>query len=405
MRKKISKINKDGWNNYLFLMMICLVFLFGMYGLVKTPQKASNSENRNLTQFSHFTIKNFLNGKFQDNFENALSDQFIFSEKIRNMYGATIAHLPDFGLKDVVCRDHYMSVVNDTNNSIRTFDCGDYLVRVPKKPTAKKLAILKENISKFNHVNSLKDSYYYIMNTSATFDFEKNQKMVDYEQVLSDEMEGNFNISSLGYDNYEQYKEYFYKTDHHWNYKGSYQGFLDIAEMLGIKNPMKPIRTFTNHEYFFGTMAKALRRYEDLEEFTIYEFAFPEHDIFVNGVPKTKYSHIDDFITHNYEYSQAYTFYQGVYGTSRGEIVFDFHQPKKQNLLIFCDSFGHPLKELIAQYYNKTYVVDLRHYEDSMKKPFVFSDYIKENKIDKVLFIASSEYFLLESDTTRGLEL
>lgn len=49
-------------------------------------------------------------------------------------------------------------------------------------------------------------------------------------------------------------------------------------------------------------------------------------------------------------------------------------------------------------------MVDLRHYKDNMRKDFVFSDYIKKNKIDKVLFIASSEYFLLEGDTTKGLE-
>ena len=40
-----------------------------------------------------------------------------------------------------------------------------------------------------------------------------------------------------------------------------------------------------------------------------------------------------------------------------------------------------------------------------MGKAFVLSEYLKKNKIDKVLFIMSSEYFLLEGDTTGGLEL
>lgn len=333
--------------DHAFLGLVIIVFVFGLYSLVKTPREFSAYENRNLAQFTHFVVKDFLSGKFQDNFENALSDQFVFGEKIRNMYGIAVANLPDFGLKNSVCRGHYTSIANDVKNEFRTFDCGDYIVRAPGQLTERNLGILKENISKFDQVNLLIDAYYYVINTSSSFDFESNQRITDYEEILSDEMGGNFNISSLKYENYEQYKDYFYKTDHHWNYKGSYQGFLDIAEMLGIENPMKPIRTFTNHEYFFGTAAKSLRRFEDLDEFTIYEFVFPEHDILINGVPETRYSHIDDFIAHNYKYSQTYTFYQGVYGGSEGEIVFDFHQPKKQNLLIIGDSFSHPLKELI----------------------------------------------------------
>ena len=78
-RVAIKSLRSGFRENYLFLAMICLVLLFGMYGLVKTPRKKSISENRTLTQFSHFTIKNFLNGKFQDDFK----EEFVFSEYIK----------------------------------------------------------------------------------------------------------------------------------------------------------------------------------------------------------------------------------------------------------------------------------------------------------------------------------
>lgn len=389
---------------HVFLALVCLVFILGAYTLIKNPKKTSTVENRNLTQFSHFTINAFLNGKFQDNFDKALADQFPMSEKIRINYGNVVAKLLEIVPNDDICKNRYTSLANDSAGNYRLFNCEDYIVRMPHLPNQKQLEVLESNIAKFNHVNSLIKTYYYIINTPLTFDFEKNENIFDFSEALKEKMSGDFDVATLKYDNFEQYKDYFYKTDHHWNYKGSYQGFLDITNMLDVKNPSKPSGTFSNHECFFGTAAKNVRRFEDLDEFTVYKYDIPEHEIFINGQQKQQYNHIDDFISHNYEYSQLYTFYQNVYGTSYGEIIFDFHNPEKKNLLIITDSFGHPVKELVAQYFNHTHIVDLRHYQDEMKKPFVFSKYINENKIDEVLFIASSEFFLLDNTTTEGLD-
>ena len=389
---------------YVFLVLVCLVFMFGVYTLVKNPKKTSVAENRNLTQFSHFTIKEFLNGKFQDNFERALADQFPMSEKIRVGYGDIMVKMSNIIQFDYFCKNRYTSLPNDKDNKYRTFNCEDYIVRAPSLLGKKQFEILENNISKFSHVNSLLKSNYYIINTSSTYDFEKNEKILDFSDALKEKMSGNFEISSLKYDSFDQYKELFFKTDHHWNYKGSYRGFLDIAKMLDIDKPAKPINVINNHEYFFGTLAKAVRRYDFLEEFVMYEFSIPEHDIYINRNKQSYYNRLEDFKSHNYEYSEDILFYQ-FNGESKGEIIFDYHQPEKKNLLIVTDSFGHPIKELIAQYFNRTNVVDLRHYQDEMKTPFVLSEYIKENEIDEVLFIASSEFFLLEDNTTEGLEL
>ena len=36
----------------------------------------------------------------------------------------------------------------------------------------------------------------------------------------------------LKYRTFEQFCDYFYSTDHHWNHRGSYQGYVDIVHML-----------------------------------------------------------------------------------------------------------------------------------------------------------------------------
>lgn len=396
------KINKNGFReNYFFLIAICLLLVCGVYTFVKNEHKTSTFENRTLAAFQHFTVKDFLEGKFQDGFEDALSDQFTFSSKIRTAYTGMSAALPTFGLKDVVCENHYVTI-SGGNDGYSTFNCEDYILRTPSAPTDFQQKSLQTNIDNLGRLNSLTKTYYYVINTSSAYNFEENRLETNYADVLADNMVGSYKMKELECDDYETYKKYFYKTDLHWNYIGSYQGFLDIADLLGIKNPAKPTGTFTQNEQFFGSYARNLQKYDSPDDFIIYTFDIPEHDTVINGVKK-KYNHFEEFINHDYEYSR-FDFYAYFYGQNYGEIIFDFHQPEKENLLIVADSFSNPLNELIAQYFNKTYIIDLRYYKNEVKKDFALSEYLRDNKIDKTLLIISSEFFIIKDNTTKGFE-
>lgn len=116
-----------------------------------------------------------------------------------------------------------------------------------------------------------------------------------------------------------------------------------------------------------------------------------------------KYNHIEEFINHDYTYNRGMNFYAFAYGNDYGEVVFDFHQPEKPNLLILSNSYSNAINELIAQYFNKTYVVDLRHYERQLKTEFRYSDYVKKNGVEKTLIIADMG-FLLDRELNKGLE-
>ena len=71
--------------------------------------------------------------------------------------------------------------------------------------------------------------------------------------------------------------------------------------------------------------------------------------------------------------------------------------------MIFSNSFDNPINVLIAQYFNKTYAVDIRRYQDVFKEDFAFSEYIKEKEIDKVLFVMGPRILLRNKDN-KGLK-
>lgn len=403
MKKVVDKTLKNDFKeNYVFLVMVCLVFLFGIYGLVKTPQKKSTLENRTLTQFGHFTIKNFLNGRFQDNFENALSDQFLMSEKIRTIYGDTMNNLPMFGIEDIICHGRYISL-NGNKQKSAMFDCDDRMVVLPENISKKWETTMKNNLEKYNHVNKLADTYYYVIEESDMFDFQKDERTIDIKDILRKNLVGNYTLSFLHINNYDEYKGYYYKTDHHLDVDGQYQVYKDVVEMLGVKNIAVPKEVINSHEYFFGSRARDARNYSFLEEFRFNNFSLPNHKTYINKIER-EYGHYKEFINHDYKYKKTFSFYGWVYGGDMGEVIFDYNRPEKDNILVISNSFDNPITPIIAQHFNKTFNVDPRHYKDDLKEDFVISEYIKKNKINKVLFIMSSR-MLFQSPINQGLEL
>ena len=395
-------MKRKNLSNLVFLGLLLVVFGVGVATFLKDKTLYSMAENRELNGFEHFTWNSFAEGAFQDNFELALSDQFFGSEQIKVNYAQFLKNLPTFGIKENICHNKYIELKgNDRRRG--TFNCEEYIVYMPDPLTEEKKLIVEQNIDKYNHVNKLADTYYYFVDDPSSFDFEKNWRVNDYYGLLKKELKGEKGLSRLDYNNYDGYKKFFYKNDHHWDYRGSYQGFIDVAKMLGIKNVAAPTGEYTNHENFFGSYARVTSTYDYPEIFIFYEFDIPKHKTYINGVEK-KYNHFEEYKNHDYGYDRAMNYYAYVYGDDYAEIVFDFDQPKKENLLIVSNSYSNAIDELVAQYYDKTYVIDLRCYKETFKKDFEISKYLADKDIDKVLILMSPTFIWAE-EPNRGLEL
>lgn len=370
---------------------------------MKNETLVSKTENRNLQVFPRFSLEGFMVGNYQDEFEAALSDQFVGSEQIRITYNQVLSHLPTFGIRENICKDRYLEFASNTERRRGVFNCEDYIVYLPELITEEQERIIYNNIEKYNHLNELSKVYYYFVDDPSSFDFEKNERVVDYPELLKEKLKGEAGFGALDYNNYESYKRYFYKTDHHWDYRGSYQGVIDIMGMMNVGMTIEPMKVFTNHENFYGSYARGTNNYDFEEEFRFYDYEISEHKTWING-KQEKYNHYEDYKKHEYDYDKTTNYYAYVYGDDYAEVVFDFEKSDKKNLLIISNSYSNAVNELIAQCFNKTYVIDLRHYKEDFGKDFEVSKYIKENKIDEVLVLMSPT-FIRSEEPNRGLEL
>lgn len=380
--------------NFSFLLVMIIIFALGLITLIKSPTLISTEENRTLTQFSQPNLDTFLDGTYQNQLETALADQFPASEKVKQLYGYAKQNLPTFGLAEQICAGKYLSLDSER----ATFNCEHYIVYRPQvlaeNPT------VTDNLAKFHQMNhrlSRKEIpvYYYAVNDSEVFNFENNQSSTDFKQLLSEAFSGDdYQFAEFNFANYDEYKQLFYQSDHHWNYRGSYQAYTEILDLLGVKSaPLEPTETVAWDEPTYGSHAKLLRLFDPAysDNFTMYQFNFPRHTTHANEIKLDDYGRADDFFAHNYTYNQYDNYYGLYYGSDYAEVELNYDNPGAGNLLIISNSFDNAILKLLASHFNRTYSVDLRRYEAAYNQEFILSDYVKKRDIDQVLVLTSAQ--------------
>lgn len=368
-----------------------LVVFYG--SLFREPKLISTIENRNLVQYPTVSTQNFISGSFQETLENAIGDQSIGSGKIKKLF-KEIKSIFNSYQKNIItivipstC-DHYQVLLDE----YYTFGCGDYIITKPKDYN-----IYIENIkllgANYNEYLNTHDVFIYYIPSNRSIYFDNVKKQV----LLENEIKNSFHyvdFSRLNVNNYEDYKKYFYKTDHHWKKEGQYAAYMDIVKMmLGNKEELIPISNTEEFEVdFFGSYSRINSFYKIKEKFSVYVYDIPKYKSYINKKEmeygyKTKYFNIEYSLDKNTNHYSAY------YGGDFAEIIYDFDNEKKENLLILSSSFSNAINDLIASHFNKTFVIDLRHYFRTFNYNFLPSDYISKNKIDKVLIVGDIYYY------------
>ncbi len=368
----------------IFLFIISMILLGGFIKPIINPVDINYIENRNTNKLPILTAKTFSNNKFQNNLELALADQIPLA--------------------------HYMKLVNKTlflltkinyfnfNNNAKNLGEGlylmdNYLIYYPKD-----LESNKKNIDlKMNNYNNIADKYknidfyLYYIEKDTDINFQNNDKLGIYEQIEG-LLNSNINSFKFNINNFDDFKKYFYKTDHHWNYQGSYKAYKELLDLLKINdNPIEPLYDKCLG-FWSGSKARSLGgQLLFKENFCVYNFNFPKHDTYINNSQ----------IYYNYSYNlENYTneiSYAGFYGADKGLIKYDYYNEDRDNLLIIGESYDNAINELLASHFNKTYNVDLRNYENDIGEKFNFEEFVTVNEVDKVLFIGNIDFYIMDT--------
>lgn len=382
----MKKKNKKSKNYKLYsqiTFLIILILYFGANGIkiLSNSTTYNLAENRTAYKIELPSFDKIVNQTYQDELETAIGDQMLKYNYFKKAYSrfTGFVNLSTVFLFNMNESDKYLNL--KSNNLFKNSLVYMYKNNDEFAATAKDDVIEINNI--LDNINS--NVYLYFVKTDSNVNFETKEEMKpeDYlkEQLkLSDEK-----IKTFSFNNYDEYKKYFYLTDHHWNHKGSYKGYLEMADMMHLNNKLEiKEEVCFNNAKASGSKINNIGNYNFFKEtFCKYEFDLPEFEIYVNNQP-TIYGTPTEELKNSPSVS-----YASIYGFDDKEIIFiNKNIDSNKKLLIFSNSFSNSVNKLLASHYKTTYVIDGRYYEN-----LNLVDYIKENKIDDVLILGNNMLF------------
>jgi len=372
-----------------FILFLLAVMVTGLIVTVFFPHEINQYENRYANKIKTPTLSSIGDQSFQDSIEDALSDQIPLAEKAKAAYNLATSGYLNRVLSPIIklAPPKYVPY-----SSLWLF--GDENIVYPSQKFHYVEGILNDRAELLNSVfekNPGFDFYVYYVEKDTDINFETGEKIATREHIVSqlnipEENKGRFEV-----DSFDTFKEYFYKTDHHWNYKGSYKAYTECLSLLGIdEEPLEPIEE-VNLGKFSGSKGSAVGAGLDQfsDDLIVYTFYLPERTISSNGAALDSYTaSIDKF-----DDKDAVISYAAYYGTDIGELIFSTGDESKENIVIIGESYDNAILELLAGHFNNIYSIDLRHYERTVGEKFVLSEYTEGKDIDKVLLIGNSDFF------------
>lgn len=349
---------KSQFYNVVTVVLFLLVILFFTVAGIFTPDRIfSANENRYLTQKPKLTVENFLEGEFSTDYENYISDQFIWRDswiKIKTVSEILI------GKKDVngvyLCKDDYLIETQTDINEEKAYDNADTMVSFLNKkaeelgdshvalmivPTA--VVTLKDKLPKY----------------AQTFD---QNKYIDYMKRL---FGGNFvDVRDTLNSHADEYL--YYKTDHHWTTNAAYFAYREWAEKMGFTPYSEDeFEIVPAADDFLGTVYSKLNYAKSADEIYLYKIKQDiRYDVDINMGAKQ----MDDL----YEMSHLETKdkYSVFLDGNNSIVTIDTTGGRKdgETLLIIKDSYAHCFIPFVVNHYEKTVVVDMRYLKMPMNQ-------------------------------------
>jgi hypothetical protein len=371
----------------LIVMFLGVIFTIPMITKLQKSQAISQFENRKLAEIPVLNKTSLLSGEYFSKWETYLSDHiygrntWIKSYTFINMVVLGKANINNI----VIGRDGFL---------LPFFDYDDKYEAINSE----------ENLSKM--VDQLKELQDKMMLQGGSFYFvgvpsQASYHRTEYPKHLQNKSELLNNIERQIFDKLDQLDvaninmndvfhkrpniEYYYKTDHHYNFEGAYATYYEIIQNIYQKGAYKihppldkaDMDIVTLNNPFGGSRNRQIYFMHPANEQI--KIAYPKNKIpyekFNNGKADNKLYYLAESETAMINY--------GVYmGGDWAETVIRTNNNRLPNLLVFGDSFTNALEPLLYKHFNETRILDLRHYNKMS-----LYEYIDEYKPDIVVMV------------------
>ena len=370
MNKKIEKISQ------IIMVSVFIVFIIGfaVWSFLLKDREFSEMENRNLAQFPTFSWKNLKDGSFTDGLEKYVSDQLPFKDELVTLKtDADRLLMHDLQNGVYFGKDGYylQDYKQDSDQVEKNAECINELAKLC--PDADISFMLVPN-----SISVMSDKLPCV-NTSG----DQNETIDKVKEMLDEKIRFYCPMSDLK-QAAQDGTQVFYKTDHHWTSDGARVGFDGLMKAMG-EPELKADYDVKEIPDFLGTLySKAPSAFADKDTMKLLTDKSNTMTVEYINEKKTSDSIFDtSFEDKKDKYS---TFFGGnfanVHITSTGA-------QQDKEVLILKDSYANSAMPYFTSMYSDVTMIDLRYYHIQEK---TVSEYIKDNKIDKVILLYNVDF-------------
>ncbi len=358
---KVSDMNKTQSVGMTILFCV-MIFGFGIASLVSPDAEYSETENRTLAQMPALSLDSLLDGSFEADYEEYMTDQF-------------------------VCRDGWIALKTDVERAaFRTqindiyFAEDDYLIEAhtgvfDTDQAAENMEILAQFVETYaeqfdaghmtvmvipNAVDILQDKLPAFADT-----YEEEEYLSGLETAVSERSSSAadtvwFNARQVLWEHREE--DIFYRTDHHWTTLGAFYVYQAWAKSRGYEIPAADsyeIETVT--EAFEGTIQSKLGIHTVTDSIQLYlDPDAPAYTVVKDGNGEQTDS--------LYEYSALETKskYDIFLGGNNALTSIETEAGTGRKILVIKDSYAHCFVPFMLPEFDRIDVLDIRYYNQEL---------------------------------------
>ena len=222
------------------LVVVFLVVIFGVFLcipskfiLVKMGIMSMNMDN--FSEYKGNTEKNIVDklnnivGKIENNIENKVTNYFPLYSNLNTLYQRV-----NFASNKLLFKD--VPIKTNSDGEYIFYDKVNEFYYLTNKYSDEELdARLEKQVKFFNELSNKGINVNIYIPTRYEFTELKENNLSKFLDEFVNKLDSKINTRVMNVTSIDEYKKYFYKTDHHWTIYGALDGYQDICDMLGIQ--------------------------------------------------------------------------------------------------------------------------------------------------------------------------
>ena len=346
---------RQSWN----IIAVFLLLLFGISAaLLLHPKKEfSETENRVLAQLPKPDVKSILDGSFEADYEEFLTDQFVFRDQwiaVRTMAERLMlkqeVHDVYFGKDDYLIEKH-TGVFQAEQASRNRFFLQRFLSAQTERFDADHMTVMIVP----NAVSILSDKL-----PAYAAPYNEDTYLESLRAIVPS---GTWFDAAAVLKSHAD-EEIYYRTDHHWKTLGAFYAFREWAAQKGIAQVTPEdytIKTVT--EEFEGTVASRIGITAEADSIQIYEpNKSVSYDLIYNQSDDVRASVYQDY---KLETKDKYAMF---FGGNYGLIEAQTNAGTGRRILLIKDSYSHCFAPFLLPYFDEVDLLDLRYFNQSLSE-------------------------------------